>query len=821
MRVPVELLSPDDFEKFANKIVEIKFNTEIISFGEGPDGGIDGMDDSSNPSIIVQSKRYHSSTRPKALVNTIKKEIEKLDKTISDNNFSEDLDYIIVTSVPLNPQARKNIRDIRPELIKSEDHILDANDLDSLSYKDEYKEIFKSYHLIDKELSDVLRNLELSNIELESKSFFDNFEMEFIVETDAIRKAYDYLLNKHVVFLVGQPGIGKTTSSQYLGLLFASHQNKNIKVIKRSVNDIDDVIKEYSRLYRNTNDTLFVIFDDFLGRNKFDKQDSALCKVRELVSLLKREENLYIVFNSRIQILKQATEENLEFGIFFEDIEEKVTVDISEVSKRDKAKILRKTFEKTYSIEKPSIQQIISDNYKQLRKDNKYLNIVAHSNYIPRSIEFLVRESRKEHQNFYEIVIKILNNPERIYQEIFTKLSKDSRMLLYCMAVFSSFPIPFKEVEIAFDKLQEEIEPFETLVSKLRGSWINTYYIIDEQEEIKYIDFINPSIFDYINKLLSKNGLVRRKISEKIPFLSPLQKLDDKRFLEQISNYDTFNQYEDKDKFIGNLLSAMIDKDELSEEEIRLLSDSIEKFTGTYFEYDNKHKLIQKGWLEIIKAIALSRNDKVKCLFLEILLYGTDNDKFIQQIVHILSLTEIGEVLETIDGIMLELDGVGLMQNELIDFAEEKTQVNVIQEFTKIIEERIIDDVVDTWDISYYVDEYLNENSEDIADYVGEYYDSDNNYGIVRLVYKLFEYYLEKVVFNIIPESFCEYLDTENIFDEIEPTLYEEISDRIPNYESSSHGDDDDSMPPYWTHRGEEPDYDLEIDDILDRDLDE
>ena len=78
-------------------------------------------------------------------------------------------------------------------------------------------------------------------------------------------------------------------------------------------------------------------------------------------------------------------------------------------------------------------------------------------------------------------------------------------MLLYCMAVFSSFPIPFKEVEIAFDKLQEEIEPFETLVSKLRGSWINTYYIIDEQGEIKYIDFINPSIFDYINKLLLAN----------------------------------------------------------------------------------------------------------------------------------------------------------------------------------------------------------------------------------------------------------------------------------------------------------------------------
>ena len=30
MRVPVELLSPDDFEKFANKIVEVKFGKRLL-----------------------------------------------------------------------------------------------------------------------------------------------------------------------------------------------------------------------------------------------------------------------------------------------------------------------------------------------------------------------------------------------------------------------------------------------------------------------------------------------------------------------------------------------------------------------------------------------------------------------------------------------------------------------------------------------------------------------------------------------------------------------------------------------------------------------
>ena len=87
MRVPTEFLSPDYFEKFSNRIVEKRFNTNIIDFGEGPDGGIDGMDDSVNPTIIVQSKRYQSSTQPSKMIKLISEEVEKLEKLKDEKNF--------------------------------------------------------------------------------------------------------------------------------------------------------------------------------------------------------------------------------------------------------------------------------------------------------------------------------------------------------------------------------------------------------------------------------------------------------------------------------------------------------------------------------------------------------------------------------------------------------------------------------------------------------------------------------------------------------------------------------------------------------------
>ena len=80
------------------------------------------MDDSVNPSIIVQVKRYRPYTTPSSFVTKVTKEIKRLKETIEDYKFSEEIDYVIVTSVPLNPKTRKEIRDLKPEWIKTDYH---------------------------------------------------------------------------------------------------------------------------------------------------------------------------------------------------------------------------------------------------------------------------------------------------------------------------------------------------------------------------------------------------------------------------------------------------------------------------------------------------------------------------------------------------------------------------------------------------------------------------------------------------------------------------------------------------------------------------
>ncbi|WP_458796735.1 nSTAND3 domain-containing NTPase, partial [Streptococcus suis] len=70
----------------------------------------------------------------------------------------------------------------------------------------------------------------------------------------------------------------------------------------------------YNGNYRDNEDrNLFVIFDDFLGRNKFDVGERVLQDIRKLYSASTNTNNLFICLNSRTQILQDARIVNFEF----------------------------------------------------------------------------------------------------------------------------------------------------------------------------------------------------------------------------------------------------------------------------------------------------------------------------------------------------------------------------------------------------------------------------------------------------------------------------------------------------------------------------
>lgn len=56
-----------------------------------------------------------------------------------------------------------------------------------------------------------------------------------------------------------------------LGNLFLNNDKNVFDIIMRRVEDINEVLRLYNENYRDNEDkNLFVVFDDFLGRNKFD-----------------------------------------------------------------------------------------------------------------------------------------------------------------------------------------------------------------------------------------------------------------------------------------------------------------------------------------------------------------------------------------------------------------------------------------------------------------------------------------------------------------------------------------------------------------------
>ncbi|WP_392371843.1 hypothetical protein, partial [Streptococcus suis] len=75
----------------------------------------------------------------------------------------------------------------------------------------------------------------------------------------------------------------------------------------RKVEDINEVLTLYNGNYRDNEDrNLFVIFDDFLGRNKFDVGERVLQDIRKLYSTSTNTNNFFICLNSRTQILQDA-----------------------------------------------------------------------------------------------------------------------------------------------------------------------------------------------------------------------------------------------------------------------------------------------------------------------------------------------------------------------------------------------------------------------------------------------------------------------------------------------------------------------------------
>ncbi|EIC75275.1 restriction endonuclease [Streptococcus sp. 27098_8_23] len=756
-------MTTSDFENFAIEIVKKKFeNKSLHGFKEGRDAGIDGIDDIKSPTLIIQAKRWQVTKNKTTAVKHLKEEIDKIALTKEKYGWVTDFKYVIVTSMGLSPANLKEIRDyadeIIPNAIPTDDYIIYSSTLTTLSQQKEYRDVFMDYGLLEKDISIILKSDRLKSVEAESQEYFSDFDSKYFVETSFLGEAYHILQREHIVLIQGPAGIGKTTTCSMLGNLFLNNDDNVFDVIVRRVEEINEVLKLYHEVYRGSEDrNLFVVFDDFLGRNKFDVEERILQDIRKLYSASTYTNNLFICLNSRTQIVQDATSMNSEFQKLINEKfseERKFIIDLSKYSDEERAHIFRKVFKrKAHYLENDDKKELVEKYNDLIGRD--WTRIVQHRNYFPRLVELIANNFKDSNENFYDYVVYNLEHPNQLYNNLFNNLKDEEKYLLFSLLRFDSFPI--KE-EWLIDSLHAlELNPtfdFKKSLKKLDGSWVT--FKKENFDDDSMVDFFNPSIIDFLNDKLKEYPKITEEITENSIYLHQLCKGVDGyvwRELNESQNIffskllDDWEYFKDKDDFIGEKILSIIYLNQFS------------KFKTDFEEllriYDGRNNLniYLNGWSDIISQIYFSDNKAMKRVFLSIL----DDKSVLDKLVNspYLGSEELDDIVNTISEIIYEVSIAdddyqeGSLKEMYCYSVFRQKKIELLQDYldsSSTLEKEDVDCTYDPdgFDLDWEVEEQISEFENRITEkLLGGGYEWDD-ISVENFDYSSLQYHLEE-----------------------------------------------------------------------------
>lgn len=644
--IRADALGEEEFESFANELCKIIFsNQRIHGFPRGKDDGIDGIDDIQRPTIVVQAKRWTpGKTTARIAIN---EEISKIRATASKYHWDRGFKYVFVTSTGLPPNVQHEVLRNNSDLFPSDECLIDSARINDFASDLKFRNLYCQYGLLGADLTSILKKDRLTCLD---DDYLD-FDPKYYVETSFLDDAYEIVKNKHIIFIHGNPGVGKTTLCKMLGMLFAnaSHQNTDTisRILWRTADEAGDVLDIYNSGFKGTDNQLFVVFDDFLGSNSLDTNTTQIQKLNRLMSHMRLNSNLFIVLNSRTHILNSAKQEFTDFaakldGEYKETIE---MIDMSEYSDIDKAKLLRKTLEQQFNrLTDDATKSAFSKKYDELREESgnasflyrisakKYNKIIKHHNFNPRLIEF-ISQRFTETNDVLNFIFDTLNNPKWIYNAPFENLDVNEKWLLFCLYAFKTKGIPQDKLQKAVACFKQSDFDMVYALKQFERAWVKT-----EQSTLGklQIDFANPGIADFLAEK-DKSIEFTKKIINETTLLYQIQNLLNKKNFYSIllQRWDTF---QDADDYIGEYVVAFLLYGTSEEKVLYLLRSTIMIYDGAW-RLDSSN-----GWAKIFDAL---RDSKFNVLT-DVLHMMVDNQD---------DLTFIHNIFES-EMSMLEFDGI-------------------------------------------------------------------------------------------------------------------------------------------------------------------
>lgn len=493
-------LSPVDFEYLTRDLLQKKLGVFLESFTSGRDGGIDLRHCSDKEKTLIIQCKHYAKSKLSNLKTSLKEELCKI-KKLNPNR------YIVCTSMSLTPANKDEIKKILHPYIKKTEDIIHKTDLNNLLGL--YPDIEKQHIKLWMTSTTVLERIIGSRIHN-----YSDFELEEIkndiktyVKADVYQAALDILKENNVVVISGIPGIGKTTLARMLVYHFLSYKEKeNVDFIYLTQN-INDAYEKYDGKRRQ-----IFLYDDFLGRNfledRLTKNEDK--DIVNFIHKIKKSTGKILIFTTREYILKQAKqkyellqkERNIELA--------KCTLDVSSYHKNDKAQIL---YNHLYFSELPN------EYIDSLLKDEYYIKIIEHQNYSPRIISRITSPDifkTINSESFSSTFINYLNNPEEIWEHAFESQIGQLPQDILIILTTCRTPILITDLEMIMEKYQQSNgKAFHNIeFHKSLKELENTFIICNSDQDNIFIDFQNPSIYDFLVYYLDKHSLLIDKLIE-------------------------------------------------------------------------------------------------------------------------------------------------------------------------------------------------------------------------------------------------------------------------------------------------------------------
>jgi adenylate kinase family enzyme len=533
-------LNGTDFEELACDLMNLNEPSDspikYKTFKEGRDKGIDFLfsTDKNEYSHVGQAKHFYEtgySGMLSVLKKTEKAKVKKLDPD----------KYFFFTSIDLSVSQSEEIKKLFDPYIKSLNDIYGKKNVNQLieRFPSILETHFKLWLNDFKNINKILK----SDMDFRSADFVESElkkRIRLFVKPKNLNTAKKSLEENKVIIISGEPGVGKTTLAEILAYDYIAKDYKFSYVL--------DNIKEVEESLLPDDTKQIIYFDDFLGSNsvEINKAKGSESRLVRIVKRIRTTKNKFLILTTRSLILKAANAESDKLQRY--GITSKINVlELSDYNQDMREQILKNHIEICD----------LSDEFKDILSKNDIVKFIAkHKNFSPRSVEFITSNLAVEKINVSEYKQFIKNNfdyPDEIWRHAYNhQIQPDDQLLINTLFSFSHLP-SIDELEEAFNNRvnyeiktnnkTKEINAFKNAVIRTDGALI----IIKK----KTIDFVNPSLKDFLVKFLFEDKDEINRIANSIVYVSQFssQLFENKLFKPKLSsdieykldqNYESF-----------------------------------------------------------------------------------------------------------------------------------------------------------------------------------------------------------------------------------------------------------------------------------------